>query len=407
MKTGPLTHIKVLDLSRVLAGPWAGQILADLGASVIKVERPGAGDDTRVWGPPFLKDEHGVDTTHATYFTACNRNKRSITIDIAKPEGQEIIRKMALQSDILVENFKVGGLAHYGLDYESLKAINPKLIYCSITGFGQTGPYAPQPAYDFILQGMAGPMSTCGLPDEQPGGGPMRTSIPMTDMVTGLYASIGILGALMHRQKTGEGQTIDAAMLDATVAFNGHLAVGYLMSGKAPQRVGNTNPIASPSEVFECADGRIIIAAGNNGQFQQMCAVLGAPDMPTDPRFATNMQRIAHRSALREALQALVRDQPRTQLLTQLSAANVPAGPINDMAQVFADPQTQHRQMVVELPHSSGQNVRLVRSPLNFSASPVSHRAPPRLGEHSVQTLREELGLSEAQVKGLARKGII
>jgi len=402
-----LEGIKVLDLTRVIAGPMCTQILADMGATVYKIEKPGEGDDTRRMGP-FLNDPvTGEPLNDSALYLAYNRGKQSVTVDIATEEGAQLVRDLALRCDVVIDNYKVGSLAKYGLDADSLRRLKPELICCSITGFGQTGPYAPQPAYDFILQGMAGPMSTCGLPDEQPGGGPMRTAIPMTDMVTGLYASIGILGALMHRQKTGEGQMIDAAMLDATVAFNGHLAVGYLMSGKAPQRVGNTNPIASPSEVFECADGRIIIAAGNNGQFQQMCAVLGAPDMPADPRFATNMQRIAHRSALREALQALVRDQPRAQLLTQLSAANVPAGPINDMAQVFADPQTQHRELVVELPHSSGQNVRVVRSPLNFSASPVAHRAPPRLGEHSVQTLREELGLSEAQVEGLVRKGII
>ena len=402
-----LEGIKILDLTRVIAGPMCTQILADMGATVYKIEKPGEGDDTRRMGP-FLHDPvTGEALNDSALYLAYNRGKQSVTVDIATEEGAQLVRDLALRCDVVIDNYKVGSLAKYGLDADSLRRLKPELICCSITGFGQTGPYAPQPAYDFILQGMAGPMSTCGLPDEQPGGGPMRTSIPMTDMVTGLYASIGILGALMHRQKTGEGQTIDAAMLDATVAFNGHLAVGYLMSGKAPQRVGNTNPIASPSEVFECADGRIIIAAGNNGQFQQMCAVLGAPDMPTDPRFATNMQRIAHRSALREALQALVRDQPRAQLLTQLSAANVPAGPINDMAQVFADPQTQHRKLVVELPHNSGQNVRLVRSPLNFSASPVAHRAPPRLGEHSVQTLREELGLSQAQVEGLLHKGII
>lgn len=402
-----LEGIKVLDLTRVIAGPMCTQILADMGATVYKIEKPGEGDDTRRMGP-FLHDPVTGDALNdSALYLAYNRGKQSVTVDIATEEGAQLVRDLALRCDVVIDNYKVGSLAKYGLDVESLRRLKPELICCSITGFGQTGPYAPQPAYDFILQGMAGPMSTCGLPDDQPGGGPMRTAIPMTDMVTGLYASIGILGALMHRQNTGEGQAIDAAMLDATVAFNGHLAVGYLMNGKAPQRVGNTNPIASPSEVFECADGRIIIAAGNNGQFQQMCAVLGAPDMPADPRFATNMQRIAHRSALREALQALVRDQPRAQLLAQLSAANVPAGPINDMAQVFADPQTQHRQLVVELPHSSGQNVRLVRSPLNFSASPVAHRAPPRLGEHSVQTLREELGLSEAQVEGLVRKGII
>lgn len=402
-----LEGIKVLDLTRVIAGPMCTQILADMGATVYKIEKPGEGDDTRRMGPFLTDPATGQPGNDSALYLAYNRGKQSITVDIATEEGAQLVRDLALRCDVVIDNYKVGSLAKYGLDADSLRRLKPELICCSITGFGQTGPYAPQPAYDFILQGMAGPMSTCGLPDEQPGGGPMRTSIPMTDMVTGLYATIGILGALMHRQKTGEGQTIDAAMLDATVAFNGHLAVGYLMSGKAPQRVGNTNPIASPSEVFECADGRIIIAAGNNTQFGQLCTVLGAPGMPTDPRFATNMQRIAHRSELREALQALVRAQPRTQLLDKLSAANVPAGPINDMAQVFADPQTQHRQMVVELPHSSGQTVRLVRSPLNFSASPVAHRAPPRLGEHSLQALREELGLNEAQVAGLVARGVV
>jgi crotonobetainyl-CoA:carnitine CoA-transferase CaiB-like acyl-CoA transferase len=402
-----LEGIKILDLTRVIAGPMCTQILADMGATVYKIEKPGEGDDTRRMGPFLTDPATGQPGNDSALYLAYNRGKQSITVDIATEEGAQLVRDLALRCDVVIDNYKVGSLAKYGLDADSLRRLKPALICCSITGFGQTGPYAPQPAYDFILQGMAGPMSTCGLPDEQPGGGPMRTSIPMTDMVTGLYATIGILGALMHRQKTGEGQTIDAAMLDATVAFNGHLAVGYLMSGKAPQRVGNTNPIASPSEVFECADGRIIIAAGNNTQFGQLCTVLGAPGMPTDPRFATNMQRIAHRSELREALQALVRAQPRTQLLDKLSASNVPAGPINDMAQVFADPQTQHRQMVVELPHSSGQTVRLVRSPLNFSASPVAHRAPPRLGEHSLQALREELGLSEAQVAGLVARGVV
>ena len=402
-----LEGIKVLDLTRVIAGPMCTQILADMGAKVYKIEKPGEGDDTRRMGP-FLQDPAtGQPSNDSALYLAYNRGKQSITVDIASEEGAQIVRDLALRCDVVVENYKVGSLAKYGLDADSLRRLKPELIYCSVTGFGQTGPSAPKPAYDFILQGMAGPMSTCGLPDDQPGGGPMRTAIPMTDMVTGLYATIGILGALMHRQKTGEGQAIDAAMLDATVAFNGHLAVGYLMSGKAPQRVGNTNPIASPSEVFECAEGRLIIAAGNNTQFGQLCTVLGAPDMPADPRFATNMQRIAHRSELQGALQALVRTQPRAQLLEKLSNANVPAGPINDMAQVFADPQTQHRQMVVELPHSSGQTVRLVRSPLNFSASPVTHQAPPQLGEHSLQALREELGLSDAQVAGLVARGVV
>jgi crotonobetainyl-CoA:carnitine CoA-transferase CaiB-like acyl-CoA transferase len=402
-----LEGIKILDLTRVIAGPMCTQILADMGAAVYKIEKPGEGDDTRRMGP-FLQDPvTGQPSNDSALYLAYNRGKHSITVDIATPEGAQLVRELALRCDVVVENYKVGSLAKYGLDEASLRRLKPELIYCSVTGFGQSGPYAPKPAYDFILQGLAGPMSTCGLPDDQAGGGPMRTAIPMTDMVTGLYATIGILGALWHRQKTGEGQAIDAAMLDATVAFNGHLAVGYLMNGKAPQRVGNTNPIASPSEVFDCADGLIVIAAGNNGQFQKMCTVLGAPDMPAEPRFATNMQRIAHRSELRDALQTLVRGRSRAQLLQQLSDASVPAGPINDMAQVFADPQTQHRQMVVELPHSSGQNVRLVRSPLNLSASPVTHKAPPRLGEHSLQTLREELGLSDAQLEGLVRRGVV
>lgn len=402
-----LEGVKVLDLTRVIAGPMCTQILADMGATVYKIEKPGEGDDTRRMGP-FLQDPAtGQPSNDSALYLAYNRGKQSITVDIATAEGAQLVRDLALRCDVVIENYKVGSLVKYGLDEASLRGLKPGLIYCSVTGFGQTGQYAPKPAYDFILQGLAGPMSTCGLPDDQPGGGPMRTAIPMTDMVTGLYAAIGILGALMHRQKTGEGQSIDAAMLDATVAFNGHLAVGYLMNGKAPQRVGNTNPIASPSEVFECAEGRLIIAAGNNTQFGQLCTVLGAPNMPTDPRFATNMQRIAHRSELQGALQARIRTQPRAQLLEQLNAANVPAGPINDMAQVFADPQTQHRQMVVELPHSSGQTVRVVRSPLNWSASPVMHHPPPRLGEHSLQALREELGLSDAQLEGLVRRGVV
>ena len=402
-----LEGIKVLDLTRVIAGPMCTQILADMGATVYKIEKPGEGDDTRRMGPFMQDPATGKPSNDSALYLAYNRGKQSITVDLATAEGAQLVRDLALRCDVVIENYKVGSLANYGLDEASLRGLKPGLIYCSVTGFGQTGPYAPKPAYDFILQGLAGPMSTCGLPDDQPGGGPMRTAIPMTDMVTGLYAAIGILGALMHRQKTGEGQSIDAAMLDATVAFNGHLAVGYLMNGKAPQRVGNTNPIASPSEVFECAEGRLIIAAGNNTQFGQLCTVLGAPNMPTDPRFATNMQRIAHRSELQGALQARIRTQPRAQLLEQLNAANVPAGPINDMAQVFADPQTQHRQMVVELPHSSGQTVRVVRSPLNWSASPVMHHPPPRLGEHSLQALREELGLSDAQLEGLVRRGVV
>ena len=413
-RTGPLSHVRVLDLSRILAAPWAGQILADLGAEVIKVEKPGAGDDTRAWGPPFLKDAEGRDTREAGYYLAVNRGKRSITLSLDKPEGQRIVRELAMRADIVLENYKAGTLERYGLDAASLRKINPRLIYCSVTGFGQTGPYAPKPAYDFILQGLAGPMSTCGLPDDQPGGGPMRTAIPMTDMVTGLYATIGILGALMHRQKTGEGQAIDAAMLDATVAFNGHLAVGYLMSGKAPQRVGNTNPIASPSEVFDCADGRIIIAAGNNGQFQQLCAVLGAPDMSADPRFATNTDRVRHRDALVPLIEAETRKRSTAQWIALLEHRAVPCGPINTVAQAFEDAQVKARQLVVEQPLTAAAtaqtgiaSIASVASPLRLlDTPPVLHRAPPALGEHTDEVLAG-LGQDVAAIAALREKGVV
>jgi len=399
--------VKVLDLTRIIAGPLATQILADMGATVYKVEKPGEGDDTRRMGP-FMSDA-GIDTAsnESAVFLDYNRGKRSVTVDIATSEGAALVRELALNCDVLVENYKSGGLKKYGLDYASLSAQRPDLIYCSVTGFGQSGPYSSRPAYDFILQGMAGPMSTCGQPDGTPGASPMRTSIPITDIVTGMYANIAIVSALYHHRNTGEGQYIDAAMLDASVALSGHLAVGYLMTGLTPTRVGNTNPIAAPSEVFTCADGQMIVAAGNNGQFSALCDVSGVPELARDPRFITNAKRIANRVALRAILELNLADCKRSELLAQFEKAGVPSGPINDMAQVFADPQALYRELEVKLPHSCGVDVKLVRSPLNFSKTPVVHKAPPLLGEHSVQTLRDELSLTEAQLEGLRERRIV
>lgn len=399
--------VKVLDLTRVVAGPLTTQILADMGATVYKIEKPGEGDDTRRMGPFMTDGGVTAASDESAVFLSYNRGKRSVTVDIATPEGATLVRELAARCDVVVENYKAGGLKKYQLDYESLRKLRPDIVYCSVTGFGQSGPYAPRPAYDFILQGMAGPMSTCGQPDGTPGAGPMRTSIPVTDIVTGLYASIAVVSALYHRRQTGEGQYIDSAMLDAAVAFNGHLAVGYLMTGKSPTRVGNTNPIASPSEVFDCLDGPVIIAAGNNGQFRALCEVLGELVLAQDTRFASNAERITNRAAMRAILQPLLAKIKRSDILMRMEQAGVPCGPINDMAQVFADPHTQYRDLQVELPHSSGVNVKLVRSPLRFSRTPVVHKAPPMLGEHSVQTLVDELGLTEAQVQGLRERRII
>lgn len=400
------TGIKVLDLTRVIAGPLCTQILADMGADVYKIEKPGEGDDTRRMGP-FLPDAQNGDSNDSSLYLAYNRGKQSITVDIATAEGAALVQDLAAQCDVVVENYKVGTLARYGLDYATIRQRRPDIIYCSITGFGQSGPYSARPAYDFILQGMAGLMSTCGQPDGAPGGEPMRTAIPVADVVTGLYAAIGIVSALYHRQSTGEGQHIDASMLDASVALNGHLAVGYLMNGKLPERVGNTNPIAAPSEVFSCADGYLIAAAGNNGQFQALCRVLGEPQLAIEARFLTNALRVTQRTALRDVLAPLLAGRTRADLLAAFAAAGVPCGPINTMREVFSDPQTQHRELALSLPHSRGYDVPSVRSPLRFSGTPVLHRAAPMLGEHSVKVLGEELGLTPAQLQGLRDRSII
>lgn len=399
--------IKVLDLTRVIAGPLCTQILADMGATVYKIEKPGEGDDTRRMGP-FLPDPgHGGPSNESALYLAYNRSKHSITLDIATPEGAALAQDLAARCDVVVENYKVGTLGKYGLDEASIRKRRPDIIYCSVTGFGQSGPYAARPAYDFVLQGMAGVMSTCGQPDGAPGAEPMRTAIPIADIVTGLYAAIGVVSALYHRRATGQGQHLDAAMLDASVALNGHLAIGYLMTGVVPARAGNTNSVVSPSEVLACADGQLIVAVGNNGQFQALCRVLEQPHWANDERFRSNALRVAHRQALRDLLVPLLATRSRSGLLAEFEQAGVPCGPINDMAGVFDDPQTRHRELALRLAHSRGVDVPAVRSPLRFSATPVRHRASPMLGEHSAQVLATELGLDQGQLQALRERAII
>ena len=408
---GALSGIKVLDLSRVLAGPWATQMLADLGADVIKVERPIAGDDTRHWGPPFLKDEAGNDTREASYFTACNRNKRSITIDMAHPEGQALLRHMAQEADVLVENFKVGGLQQYGLDYASLKALNPKLIYCSITGFGQDGPYAERAGYDLMVQAMCGLMSITGHADEQPGGGPLKAGVAVIDVFTGLYASNAILAALNARDNarngSGLGQYIDMALLDVGMAVLANQAAGYLATGTAPARAGNIHPSLAPYQDFKTSDGNVLLAIGNDGQFARFCAAVQQPQWAQDTRFATNTARVQHRSALLALLEPLMQTHTTSAWIALLEDKAVPCGPINTVAQAFADPQVLHRGIAQSLPrtsdsgHEGVDHIATVASPMRLSATPVSYRsAPPTLGQHTNEVLLE-LGLSEARITAL------
>jgi len=409
-----LSHLKVLDLSRVLAGPWCTQMLADLGADVIKVERPGAGDDTRHWGPPFLKDAQGADTDQATYFTSCNRNKRAITLDMAQPEGQALILKMAAQSDVLVENFKVGGLKQYGLDYENLKAANPRLIYCSVTGFGQDGPYAERAGYDLMIQAMSGLMSITGHADGEPGGGPMRMGVALIDVLTGIYACSAILAAIEARHRTGEGQHIDMALLDVGMAVLANQAAGFLNTGKVPQRQGNTHPSLAPYQTFETLDGRMLLAVGNDGQFARFCEAAGHPEWAKDGRFASNTLRVQHREILIPILQTVTRTRSTAQWIALLEDKAVPCGPINDMAQAFADAQVQARQLVVKQTMAptlaqagAVASIATVASPLRLMATPpVLHRPPPALGEHTDEVLAE-LGLDAAQVTGLRQRGVI
>ena len=402
-----LDKVRVLDLTRVVAGPWCTQTLADLGADVIKIERPGVGDDTRKVGP-FVTGADGRPTSDSAFFMGSNRGKRSLTLDIASPEGAQLARELAAQCDVFIENYKVGALARYGLDYDSIRAINPAIIYCSVTGYGQDGPYAPRPAYDSVMQAMCGLMSTCGPADGEPGAAPMRSAVPIADIFTGLYAAIGILAAIIHRRDTGEGQYIDAAMMDVTTAINAHLALGYLMTGKVPQRQGNNNPITAPSEVFCGADGHFTMSAANAGQFDSLLRVLGLdPALAQDERFKTNITRIQHRAALHAILEARTLSQPVAHWIERLSAANVPCAPINNMQQLFADPHVKHRDLVLQVPHGSGVDVPLLRSPLHLSAAPVEHRAPPTLGQHSAEVLNELLGKSEADIDRLRAAGVV
>ncbi len=405
---GALSHIRVLDLSRVLAGPWAGQILADLGADVIKVERPVCGDDTRSWGPPFLKDETGQNTTEAAYYLSANRNKQSVTIDSTRPEGQRLVRELVAKSDIVIENFKVGGLAAYGLDYASLKAVNPKLIYCSITGFGQTGPYAKRAGYDFMIQGLGGLMSLTGRPDGDEGGGPVKVGVALTDILTGLYSTTAILAALAHRDQSGVGQYIDMALLDVQVACLANQAMNYLTTGVAPKRLGNAHPNIVPYQDFPTADGDFILTVGNDSQFRKFAEVAGQSQWATDPRFLTNKLRVANRSELIPLIRQATVFKTTAQWVDELEAAGVPCGPVNDLAQVFADPQVLARGLALELPHALGGQVAQVASPIRLSETPVEYRrAPPLLGEHTSQVLQELLGMSGDEVVALREVGVL
>jgi crotonobetainyl-CoA:carnitine CoA-transferase CaiB-like acyl-CoA transferase len=392
-RQAPLAGIKVLDLSRVLAGPWSTQILGDLGADVVKVERPGAGDDTRAWGPPYLKDAQGQDTDIAAYYLCANRNKRSIAIDLATPEGQALVRRLAAQADVVVENFKVGGLKAYGLDYESLAALNPRLVYCSITGFGQTGPYAPRAGYDLLIQGMGGFMSITGRADHEEGAGPLRMGVALIDLMTGLYATIAIQAALAERARSGRGQHIDTALLDVSAACLANQASNYLAAGVVPKRSGNSHPTVVPYQDFPTADGDMILAIGNDGQFQRFCAIAGHPEWATDERFATNAQRARHRPALVALMKQATVLRSTADWIATLETAAVPCGPINRIDQVFADPQVQQRGLRVTVPHPQVGEVALVASPLRFSATPVSYRhAPPAVGQHTQAVLADWLG---------------
>jgi crotonobetainyl-CoA:carnitine CoA-transferase CaiB-like acyl-CoA transferase len=408
MSAGALSHVRVLDLSRVLAGPWASQLLADLGAEVIKVERPGAGDDTRGWGPPYLRDAAGRDTPESAYFVSANRGKKSITLDLAHPEGQAVVRRLVEVCDVVLENYKVGALARWGLDYASLSAINPRLVYCSITGFGQTGPYRDRAGYDFLIQAMGGLMSITGEPDGAPGGGPMKVGVAITDILTGMYATVSVLAALAHRDRTGRGQQADLALLDVQVAMLANQAENYLVTGAAPRRLGNAHPSIVPYQAFATADGHVVLAVGNDGQFARFCDVAGRPELARDPRFATNAERVRNRGELAEILAAVLRLRPSREWLEGLEQAGVPAGPINDLAQVFDDPQVRARGMRVEAPHPQAGTVPMVGSPVRLSATPAREAsAPPLLGQHTGEVLRGLLGMSEAEIEALRSSGVL
>lgn len=389
-RLAPLAGIRVLDLSRVLAGPWCTQNLADLGADVIKIERPGTGDDTRTWGPPYLKDDNGNDTSESAYYLSTNRNKRSVAIDFSRPEGAELVREMAKQCDILVENFKLGGLKKYGLDYDTLKEINPKLIYCSITGFGQTGPLASLPGYDFMIQGMGGLMSITGERDDLPGGGPQKAGVAVTDVITGMYATVAVLGALHERNRSGLGQYIDLALLDSHIAMLANQNLNYMTSGVAPRRYGNAHQNIVPYQVFEASDGHLIVAVGNDGQFRAYCEVLGRPDLADNPDYATNSQRLRNRDELVPVLVDIMKKKPRDHWLDALQDVGVPCGPINNLDEVFDHPQVKAREIWREIEHPVAGKAPTAANPIRYSDTPIEYRmAPPLLGQHTDEVLAE------------------
>jgi crotonobetainyl-CoA:carnitine CoA-transferase CaiB-like acyl-CoA transferase len=405
---GPLSHIRVLDLSRVLAGPWTSQNMADLGAEVIKLERPGTGDDSRAFGPPWVKDGAGRDTKDSAYYTSANRGKKSVTLNIAVPEGQAIARELAKSSDVLIENYKYGDLARYGLGYEQVRELNPRLVYCSVTGFGHTGPYRERPGYDFMIQGMGGMMSVTGEPDDAPGGGPQRAGVPIADIITGMYASIAICAALAHRERSGKGQHLDLALLDSQIALLAYQNTNYFATGVPPKRIGNLHPNIVPYQPFRAADGDVILACGNDNLYRKFCEAAGCAELANDPRFATNGKRVENRAELTRLLAAVFRKRTKREWLELLEAAGVPNGPINDVAQVFEEPQVKARGVRIELQHRAGARLPLVASPMRFSATPLEYRlAPPVLGEHTDEVLRSLLGKSDAEIARLRAAKVI
>ena len=405
---GPLSHIRVIDLSRVLAGPWCGQNLADLGAEVIKIERPGTGDDSRAFGPPWLKDRGGKDTKESAYFASANRGKKSVTVNLSRPGGQGIVRELARKSDVLIENYKVGDLARYGLGYEDLRKINPRLVYCSVTGFGQTGPYRDRPGYDFMIQGMGGLMSITGERDDAPGGGPQKAGIPIADIMTGMYATIAVCAALAHRAESGVGQHLDLALFDSMVAVLANQGANYLATGESPGRLGNAHPNIVPYQTFKTADGDMILACGNDKLFRRFCEAANCEALRDDPRFATNGKRVENRSELTRILAELFRTRTTREWVEALEAAGVPNGPINSIEQVFSEPQALARGLRFEMSHPKAGKVSLVRSPMRFSGTPIEHRLPPPLlAEHTDEILRGLLGKSDAEIGKLRSDGVV
>ena len=405
---GPLAHLTILDLSRVLAGPWCTQLLADLGATVIKIEKPGGGDDTRAWGPPYLKDAAGRDTSESAYYLSCNRGKLSVAVDFTQPKGRQIVLDLARQSDVFVENYKVGGLAKYGLDYARVAQLNPRIVYASITGFGQDGPYADRAGYDFIIQGMSGFMSVTGERDDLPGGGPQKAGIAITDLMTGMYATVAIQAALAHRDRTGQGQWVDTCLFDSAVAMMAVMNLNYLVTGEPPGRAGNAHQNIVPYQVFACADGHVILAVGNDGQFAKFCDAAGKADWATDARFVVNADRVRNREVLIPLVAEIMNTRTQSEWLTVLEALGVPCGPINRLDQVFADPQLAARALRSDLPHPLGGRVPQVGTPIKFSETmPTYLRPPPLLGEHTAAVLRERLALSDQSIAELAAHGVI